>query len=217
MRCEKCNVEITCKANHCPLCHTPLRSTGEVAFPVSKPKRPLPTKFTLVYVIVAAIVNAVCITLNLMMGTKFLWCVMVLIVSVYVLHFINLVLISRPRWHRSVLGQILILTIIFIIIRLTVGGNHWIFIAWLPALYMASDILMVIFMIRQGLEAPKYLAVFLFICLLGIVPTICAYAFDLSVKIPSIVATCVGGALFIAAGIYWRKTILYELSKAFHA
>ena len=217
MRCEKCNVEITCKADRCPLCHTPLRSQGEVAFPKPDTRRAHPGKFTLIYLIVAVVVNAICITLNVYFGTKFLWSVMVLVVSVYVYHFINIVLITKPRWHRNVLGQILILTAIFIVIRLTIGGNHWIFIAWLPALYMASDILMIVFMIKQGRESPKYIAMFLFICLLGVVPTICAYAFDLSVKIPSIVATCVGGVMFVSAIIIWRKTILYELSKAFHA
>lgn len=217
MRCEKCNVEITCKTEVCPLCHSPLHSEGEVAFPVPSAKKVFPKKFLLVYFLIALVANIVCITVNLVIGTKSLWCIEVLVSSIYLYHFINVTVISRPRWHKNVLGQMIVLTVLFVIVRLTIGGNHWIFITWLPALYMASDILMIIFMVKQGAEAPKYLATFLFICLLGVIPTISAYAFDLSVKIPSIVATCLSGALFLSSLFIWRKNILHELKKAFHA
>lgn len=216
MRCEKCNVEIGCKADVCPLCHTPLSSSGEVAFPTPDTKRIIVGKLKLIYIICAVVVNIVTVTLNFVLDPNPLWCFPVLVCSVYVYYFISVTVVAKRGTDKKILGQALMLTVVFAVIKLTIGGNHWIFISWLPAVYMASDIIMLIFVFKKKTEASKYIATLLLLCLFGAIPCVSAYVFDLSVKIPSIVATSLSGLIFVVTVCTNFKTIKLELKKIFH-
>ncbi len=216
MRCEKCNVEIGCKADVCPLCHTPLKSDGEVAFPTPATKRIIIGKFKLAYLIFAVIVNVITITLNFVLDPRRLWCFPVLISFIYVYFFISVTFVAKRGLHKQILGQTLMLTVVFAVIKLAVGGNHWIFISWLPAVYIVSDVLMLIFVFKKKQESSKYIATLLLLCLLGGIPCACAYVFDLSVKIPCIVATAFSGLIFIATICTHFTMIKQELKKVFH-
>lgn len=216
MRCKNCNVEIACKSSVCPLCHKPLVSDGEVPFPTPATKKILMGKFSLAYLVIAVIANIVCITLNFVLTPKVLWCVPVLVSFIYVFYFVSVTVLAKRGFHKRILGQALILTAVFAAIKLAIGGNHWIFISWLPAVYLVSDLLMLIFIFKKKNEASKYIATLLLLCIFGAIPCISAYVFDLSVKLPSIIATSVSAAIFIICLIVCRKTIIHELKKVFN-
>lgn len=216
MRCKNCNVEVACKSTVCPLCHAPLVSEGEVPFPTPAVKRIILGKFSLAYIVLAVIVNVICITLNFIFTPTKLWFVAVLVSFIYVYYFINVTVAAKRGFHKRILGQALVLTAIFAVIKLAVGGNHWIFISWLPAIYLASDALMLIFIFKKRNEASKYIATLLLLCVFGVIPCVSAYVFDLSVKLPSIIATCVSAAIFLITVIVCRKTVADELKKVFH-
>lgn len=216
MRCEKCNVEIGCKADVCPLCHTPVKSDGEVAFPTPATKRIIIEKLKFAYIIVAIIVNIITVTLNFVLDRNTLWCFPVLISFIYVYYFISVTVVAKRGLHKRILGQTLMLTVVFAVIKLAIGGNHWIFITWLPAVYIISDIIMLIFVFKKKQESSKYIATLLLLCLFGAIPCISAYAFKLSVKIPSIVATSFSALIFVVTLCTHFKMIKQELKKVFH-
>jgi hypothetical protein len=216
MRCENCGADIKCKAAKCPLCHAPMNCDGETPFPAPKIKVYVHAKLSLYYLVFAAAVNAFCFVVNFLTDTSFLWCVMVLVCFVYLYYFVRVTVMTQRGFHKRIIGQTLILTAIFAIIRLTVRGNYWIYITWLPIVYFVSDVLMFVFVVLKGNEAPKYIATMMLLCILGCIPTISAYVFDLSVKWPSVAATSVSGLMLIATLIVYRKNILGELKKVFH-
>ncbi len=216
MRCKNCNVEIACKSTVCPLCHAPLVSDGEVPFPTPAVKRILLGKFSVAFIALGVIVNIICIALNFIFTPKVLWFVPVFVSFIYVYYFVNVTVAAKRGFHKRILGQVLILTVMFAVIKLAVGGNHWIFITWLPAIYLASDILMLIFIFKKHNESSKYIATLLLLCIFGVIPCISAYVFDLSVKLPSIIATSVSLLILVVALIVCRKTIADELKKVFH-
>ena len=171
MRCKNCNVEIACKSSVCPLCHKPLASDGEVPFPTPATKKILMGKFSLAYLVIAVIANIVCITLNFVLTPKVLWCVPVLVSFIYVYYFVSVTVLAKRGFHKRILGQALILTAIFAAIKLAIGGNHWIFISWLPAVYLVSDLLMLIFIFKKKNEASKYIATLLLLCIFSLQKT----------------------------------------------
>ena len=217
MRCEKCNVEVTCQAKKCPLCHTPLVCEGEVPFPSPKPKSRVFNKVLRVYALLSCFVILLCIALNIIVDRRVLWCIPVAVVLCYGYYLLGVVFVEKKRWHKHIMGQMLIHTAAFIVVCLTLGAKHAFFSYWLPVIYIVSDILLLIFLLKTGSEAPKYLATVLFLFLLGACPTILAFAFRLSQKIPSFVATAFSVLVFVILTICFRKSIKNELQKAFHS
>lgn len=216
MRCDRCGVDVACKTNVCPLCHRPLVCDGETAFPVPESKRIFLNKFSLAFKIAATAASIVCLALNFALTPEILWSFPVIMCFVYVYYFVCVTILAKKGFHKRILGQTLVLTLIFAAVKLAIPLNHWIYIAWLPAVYVASDALMLIFIFKNRAEASKYVATLLLLCILGVIPLICAYAFDLSEKIPSIVATALSALIFVVAAIAYRKVIRDELIKIFN-
>ena len=216
MRCNNCNVEITCQADVCPLCHSKLNSSGETPFPKANPKKLRISLYKKIYIIIGFLITVTCVSVNLTLSPSFLWSLTVPIGFIYFYYLVSVTILTQHGFHKRILGQAVILSVVFIIIRLIVGGNHWMFIVWLPAVYVVSDILMCIFIAKKGKESPKYIMTLLLLCIFGIMPVVCAYIFDLSIKIVAIASTSFSIFIFILTCIIWRRTLIHELKKVFH-
>lgn len=217
MRCKNCNVDIACKATKCPLCHQPLISEGEVAFPSPQPKKRVVNRFLRAYALLAAFVILLCVALNVVVDVKLLWCIPVAVALCYGYYLLGVILVSKRRWHKHIMGQMLAHTLAFVIVRLTLPTEHAFYSYWLPVIYVVSDGMILVFFLKTGAEAPKYLSTVLFLFLLGACPTIFAFVFRLAQPIPSYVATGIGVAVFVTLSVVFRKSIKYELKKTFHS
>lgn len=220
MYCEHCGVKIDCPAEKCPLCHKPLKSDEktkkEAIFPKAKIKRRRPDKFTVDFFLCVAVIIIVCIALNLVYTPEFLWSTIVLVCLVYVFYCVRFTFIAQKNFNAKIFGQAVSLTALFVAVRLIVGGNHFIFITWLPIVYLLSDVLLLAYIIINKREARKKIISIIEIGVLGVIPVSAAYIFDLSVKWPSIAVSALSIALVLGTLIFGRKHILGELKRFFH-
>lgn len=219
MYCKKCEVNIPCKTTVCPLCHSSLSCDGsneELSFPSPSIKKLRLPLFKKIYLITTALIGILSLILNLTINPSFLWSVMVIVALTYAYYLVSVTIFSQRGFHKRVLGQTLILTIIFFILKLVVGGNHWIFIAWLPAIFTSAEFILCIFIIKNRIESNKYVMTLILLCIFGFIPIICAYSFDLSVKLPSIISGGLSGFIIVIACITQRKKLLSEIKKVFH-
>lgn len=216
MRCKNCNVEVSCKAVKCPLCHEPLICEGEIAFPTPTPKVKKANGLLKMYVLLALFVTLVCIALNVVIDASVLWCIPVAAALFYGYYLFGVLFAWKRRWHRHILGQQIVHTIAFVVVKLTMK-NHPFFAYWLPVVFLITAILTVIFLVRSRVEAPKYIAATLFSCLLGVLPLIFCFVFRLSRIWPSVVSTVISVLLFVIILIVYRKNVKAELKKAFHS
>ena len=86
MYCKNCGVHVDGIYDVCPLCKTPLE--GEPAERPLYPEKHIrkighPVTFSSVYLIVALLINVICIAVNLTVARKYLWCVFALILTLY--------------------------------------------------------------------------------------------------------------------------------------
>lgn len=220
MYCKKCNVNIPCKTEVCPLCHSSLvditPSDEEFAFPAPNVKKLRLPLFKKIYLALTALICVLSLSLNLALNPTFMWSVIIIVVLTYVYYFVSVTVFSRRGFHKRILGQTLILSLMFIILKLVVGGNHWIFIAWLPAVFTSAEIILCAFIIRNRTESPKYIMTLILLCVFGFLPIICAYVFDLSVKLPSVISSALSGLIIVLSCVAQRKTLLSEIKKVFH-
>lgn len=218
MYCKKCNVNVNCLTDHCPLCHEPIEADKELdrAFPIPKVDKRLHTKFSLIYTILASLVVIACIIANIFTNPEFMWSVMVLICLSYIYYLVRFTFISQGHFTARVFGQAVALTILLFSVRRIFGGNDWIFITWLPIVYFVSEVLLSIYMLINKKRARKYIISLLALSILGIIPVAVAYVLDVSVKWPSIAVTAVSVATIIVSLIMGRKIIVGELKRYFH-
>lgn len=218
MYCKNCKVTVHGDKTVCPLCKSPL--CGEPEAPLfAKPElKKIKLKyFNYAFVIVMVLVNIACLVVNLLLDTSFLWSVMVVISSVYAYFALNFTVFTQNGMHKRILGQTIFLTVMIGFIRIFVDGNNWIYITWLPVVYVASDLSMLTLLIIKKSASFRYVPVFLLIAIFGaIIPVAAAYGFNLSVKWPAIAASCVNAFLLLALPVVYRKTIFKELKKTFH-
>lgn len=222
MYCEHCKVNIECKADRCPLCGQQIVGDKESflapqqVFPTPKVSKRISTKFSLVYTIISVLATLICIIINFVTNPNFMWSIMVMVCLIYVYYLVRFTFISQGKFNARVLGQALMLTIVFFCVRWFVGGNHWIFITWLPLVYFVSEVLLGAYMIIYKQRARKNIITLITLSIMGVVPTIVAYALNLDVKWPSIAVTAFSLALIVVILILGRKLIIGELKRYFH-
>ncbi len=218
MYCEHCKVKVGCQSDHCPLCKQKLDVCAECeqVFPTPKVYKRLSTKFSFIYTIIIALITLTCLTINILTNPDFMWSIIVLVCLVYVFYLVRFTFISQGRFNARVFGQALMLTVVFFCVRFFVGGNHWIFITWLPLVYFVSELLLAAYMITNKHRARKNIITLITLSIMGVVPTIVAFGLDIAVKWPSIAVTSFSLALILFSLILGRKIIIGELKRYFH-
>lgn len=217
MYCEECKVKIEGKTSVCPLCHKPVvNDTEKTAFPVPAPKRRVNSYFAFIYAIAFIVVIIPLIAINVYYNKDFMWSIMVLAVLVYIFFLVRYTILTQSHFRQRLIGQTAILTFVFFVVRIVTGTNDWIVIAWLPALYITSDLILASHLVKYSRYAKKNVIATYILGLLGVIPTISAYIFDLPVKIPSYVASGFGLILIAVMSIVFRKNIISEVKKFFH-
>ncbi len=221
MYCRQCNVTVDCTADRCPLCGGTLEKSGKPTSPdLPSPKGSVKKQrldyFSKVYIPVAILVMAISLTVNLLVNPTFLWSVIVIVSLSYIYFLVRFTFIAQGNFNKRIFHQTIILTVIFFILRFTVGGNHWIFITWLPIVYFLSEFLMGIYFIVTYKASRSRIASLFLLGFLGAIPVCTAFLLDLSHKWPSIAASAFSVLLMIIIIIAERKQIATQLKRFLH-
>lgn len=222
MYCRHCNVKVDCTTDVCPLCGQPLEGTrlpGEnpdLPSPIGHVKKRRLDIFSKVYIPLAAAIIIACVVANVLTNPAFMWSIIVMVSLTYVYYCVRFTFIAQGNFIVRVFGQTIALTIVFILMRLTVGGNHWVFITWLPIVYFLNEVMICVYLITTRKVSKSKLSSFFVFAILGVIPVCAAYILDLSVKWPSIAATAVSVVIMIILIITNHKQILSQIRRYFH-
>lgn len=221
MYCRRCNVTVDCQTDVCPLCGQSLEKRGETTKPnLPSPKGSVKRQrldiFSKVYIPLALIVIISCVVANVLTNPDFMWSIMVIVGLVYVFFCVRFTFIAQGNFNARIFRQVVILTLIFVIVRVTVGGNHWVFITWLPIVYTLSDILLGVYFMFTKKTSRSRLASMFVLAFLGIIPVCAAYILNLEVKWPSIAASAFSALIMLVLIITEHKQILSQIKRFFH-
>lgn len=217
MYCNECKVKIEGKTSVCPLCGVKIENSQEnLAFPIPAPKTRVKNNFVRIYAIVFFAVIIPSLFLNYKFNNNIMWSYMLLAAMVYVFVLIRYTITAQSHFRQRLIGQTVILTFVFFVVQRATNNFLWILSIWLPALYITSDILMVSHLIRYKKYARKNMISIYILSFLGLIPTITAYIMNLTMKIPSIVASALGVIIAAVLSIIFRKNIISEIKKFFH-
>lgn len=225
--CPNCKVEIGCRTEVCPLCHTNLIDAGikqsdikrkEFAFP-KRGKLPflLGKHFDLVYFAVFSLIVVASILIELFTMDKKVNVSWIVIASMlYVYLFLRLVIQSSSYFTKKVLGQAFLLTGLACS-TLGVISRPLILVEYvLPTIYLIAIVLIVVYVIIHRNAPRKHLLNLLSISLLAVIPMIAVYATGSTSTIYALVVAIIGGVIVLVSAIVFWKTIINELKRAFH-
>ncbi|NCA67515.1 MAG: hypothetical protein EOM87_05570 [Clostridia bacterium] len=218
MRCEKCNVEILCKAEVCPLCHLPV-SGGvnlEAAFPARAPKRGLrQIPFTKLYALIAFSLIVFAIILNLIFARGSYYWIIVAGGLMYLYFCIRSTVLSYKHFNMKIFGQTAALTIMGIILESVFKVELYIFSIVLPLIYLIAIIVVFINIMSNINNARSYLVSFLLIAILGIIPFIAVLVEKITLW-PSLIVAITSAITLILLSIIARKKLADEFTRIFH-
>lgn len=231
MYCKKCNVTIDCRADKCPLCHGEIieslipsdiapdevkKEDKEVPFPQGKITRFRTDRFTKIWFIVLVLSSLVCEAVNIILDPDFMWSLIYVIVAWYLYYCVRFTFFAQGNFHIRIFGQVAVITVISIAVRLIFGGNDFLFSVWLPITYFVGELLIGVYALLNFKEARKKMISILVLCVLGWIPIAAAYLMDVDPKWPSIVTTVFSVTEIVVTMIIGRKHFMGELKRFFH-
>lgn len=220
MRCDKCNVEIG-ESNICPLCHENIQK-GEITiikseYPPKQAKRPLPMRISpkTIFLIIAVIAATICILVNYLTDTTYLWCWFMTALFGYCYLTIANTICSETEIGAKILLQgatLVALSYIYdAIFRMHIATGYCV-----PIIIS----LMIVSSVASLIAKYKYNRSLFVSCniisVLGFIPII-LYACKLTdILIPAIVCAVVGGISLICSLSFNAKRLKEQYSKVFH-
>lgn len=104
-----------------------------------------PVTFSSVYLIVALVVNVICIAVNLTVARKYLWCVFALILTLYGYFTLKTTVFYKGPNGAKVFSQTLMLSVIFITAQYIFKTKEWCFAYAMPVTVISSLALHLVF------------------------------------------------------------------------
>lgn len=225
--CPNCKVEIGCRTETCPLCHTNLIDAGikqsdikrkEFAFP-KRGKLPflLGKHFDIVYFASFILIVTASILIELFaLGTKIRVSWIILASMIYIYSFLRYVIQSSSYFTKKVAIQAFILTGLACS-TIEVIPNPLVLVEYvLPSIYLLAIVLIVAYLLLHWNTPRKHLLTLLSISLLAVIPMIGVYAVESTATIYALVVAIIGGVIVLVSAIASWKKIINELKRAFH-
>lgn len=226
MYCDNCKVEIACKTNECPLCHTKLDTTKEAQNEIKRlerafPKRPLnrpmaTTPFNKIYLILALNIGLISIIANAILTPEFYWSLLIIGILFYIYFFIRYTILSYSHLHRKILGQTIALIGIAILIQQVFRDYIWIYEYVLPAIVFVSVTIIGIYLLINLETARKYVFSLFMLAIIGMIPMIIVLTLGHGITWPSIVVALTCGSIILTIIIQGRKLLWASIKRIFH-
>ncbi|GHU93550.1 hypothetical protein FACS1894208_03200 [Clostridia bacterium] len=213
LRCEHCRVELPGEQTRCPLCQNKPGGTpdgSESRFPRLIGARQKISRTLLAWAaFVSVCAAAVCVTVNMIVSTERWWSLFVIagIASLWI--DIGLVLKKRKNLPKSILWQVVAVSLIAFLWDLLTGYAGWSLDYVLPILSSAAMFAMTVVSKARKLDIQDYISYLLISCILGIVSFILILTGAVSVVVPS--AISFGASIvFLAFLLFFEGQALWE-------
>lgn len=220
MRCDKCNIEVTCDTVICPLCHEKLtdRTPEPLKFPKKQPAKHIHKHFTVktIYLFISMIIFLICLTVNYMTATDYLWCYIVGLTLAYGFFLICHTIESRFSVGVKIIMQLGVIVLLLYLTQLILGEFVWITDYAMPIVLIISILVEGGFVIFQALHNRSSFISAIVISLFGYVPII-LYAADVTgIFWMAITSAIVASVCIIGALTFGLTDIGAEFKKKFH-
>ena len=226
MICNKCNVDIKCKTEICPLCQSRLGDDEETineykktkrAFPKRKKKRPPnSSKFDMLYFYLAVGLSIVSFTVNLIVSPSILWSLVVIASLIYLYFLVRNTIMAPKKFCGKILGQATVLTVVIIAVEIMLGGKVNLYAYALPIVFLVSQSIVGIFIISNRSKSTRYLVPLLTMGILGVIPFIVALINNLKTIWPSLAVGAISIVIISITIILEHKSLGQELKRIFH-
>ncbi len=217
MRCEKCNVEVVCKTNVCPLCHSELKVEDFPAAYASQKKRrgrrQIP--FSQWYLSIATISVVVVAIVSFALSLRSFWTLLTLGLSLYFYFCIITTVLSYKHLNMKIFGQTAALTVLGILLDNILSVRIYVFEIILPIIFLIAILTVTINIIVNINNARSYLVSFFLIVVLGVVPLVVVIHKG-ELLWPSLTVASISLAILCILVITARKKIAEELTRIFH-
>lgn len=226
MRCEKCNVEIICKTNKCPLCQERLDTSAaaikeirqkERAYPIRPLHRPLTTTpFNLLYLVISINIMIICIATNAILTPNIYWSVVVLGIIFYLYFFIRYTILSYSHFNSKIFSQAIALMAISLLVQQVYSEHLWIYEYIFPLIVFVSTITIGSFIIINIESAKRYIVSLFILAIIGLTPLMIVIFIDDDIIWPSVVVAITSGSIILTTIISARKILWQEVKRIFH-
>ncbi|MEN2773917.1 DUF6320 domain-containing protein [Acetivibrio clariflavus] len=218
--CNHCKVYIRDGKNKCPLCgnilsHNEGINKEEAIYPEIPPayERHLAMRILIFISVVAIVISFIIYRL---FPTSVNWPVLVVMGIMSVWISIGYVLRKRSNITKTIMWQVVIMSLLSIIWDWKIGWRGWSLDYAIPFLCIAAIIVMYITAKAMRLGTGYYIAYFLLGGLFGIIPGLFILLDLVSVDYPSIISVAVSIIFLSAIIIFQGENILSELQKRMH-
>ncbi|HOP99344.1 MAG TPA: DUF6320 domain-containing protein [Acetivibrio clariflavus] len=218
--CNHCKVYIRDGKNKCPLCGNILSRNDEInmeeaIYPEIPPsyERHLAIRILIFISVVAIVISFIIYRL---FPTSVNWPVLVVMGIMSVWISIGYVLRKRSNITKTIMWQVVIMSLLSIIWDWKIGWRGWSLDYAIPFLCIAAIIVMFVTAKAMRLGTGYYIAYFLLGGLFGIIPGLFILLDLVSVDYPSIISVAVSIIFLSAIIIFQGENILSELQKRMH-
>lgn len=226
MKCPHCKVDIACRTKVCPLCHVPFNNVeGKLdaaqklprAFP-QKGRAPLlsTTIFDKLYIWITLCLSILALSIEYIITDRISGSSLVIAALVYVYLSIRFTIQNYGYFSQKVLAQTIMLTFVAIAGRGVLPKPVFIYEYVLPILYMASMLIISVYIFIKHKYPQKYLLNLISIALLAMLPMMVLIFTDSSYKMLAILAAALGGTIIVLTLTLSSKKIKQELIRLFH-
>lgn len=218
MHCDKCNVEITCKTDVCPLCHSPVLQDKDLtnAYAPRRNKigrRDIP--FSKWYFSVAALIVVIVAILNLVFARSAYWTLLVAGILLYLYYCIRITALSYRHLNMKIFGQTVALTALGVLLETTINAKTYVFEVILPLVFLIAIITVTINILMNIDNARSFLVSYLLVAILGVIPLIVVFIKN-ELFWPSFSVAIISLITLIILTIVARKKIAEEFKRIFH-
>lgn len=218
-RCQYCGVDVAGVKSCCPLCGGALQGEGDPGsevFPPLVPPRFSGALILRVLALVGVSATAVCVLVNIALGTRVWWSLFVAAGALCVFLTAAVGIAYRRDIVQNIGWQVVLVPALSVLWDLGMGWQGWSLDFVLPCVCATGLLMVLLLAVLLRLPLQSFAGVFGGLCLLGLVPGVLAGVGKVGVLLPSLLCAGLSAVLLAAMVLFHWQTFKGELSRRFH-
>ena len=221
-RCNYCNVEILDNTDVCPLCHGVLKTSGETDVEIQETYPDVYGKsrrFTFILRIFFAVwlISSIILgVINIQLGLRPLWFIVVSASAAYVLYIVRLMSDHESGYLKRIFAAVFLGGLLTLVIDYIFGFYRWSVNYVLPGTLLLINLILMILIFVNRRNWSSYIILQLLSVFLGIIPLILERVGVITNPILPEIAFISSILLFLGTLIIGGRTALNELKRRFH-
>lgn len=218
MRCERCQIELLSGQRCCPLCHDPLTEQGieNGYYPVyvTKSRKRAVTLLRRILTFVSMTAILVCTLINILTGGT-AWSAIVAISIVGAWVVVNFSSFQRS-WLLATVRSLLAGALLVLVIDMLDGKSDWAPSWVLPAIFVATTILLTVFIILKPLRLRDFTMYLLLMTFFGVALMICGLFKLFTPVYPAYIGAVYQILTIIGMMLFSDRSVANEMVKRLH-